>query len=744
MPSFVHPALLWGMGLLAVPVLIHLINLFRHRRVEWAAMEFLLVSQKRSRRWIILKQLLLLLMRMAAVAAVVLIVAQPLLHNRWGALLGGSKTHHIVLLDDSYSMSDHWADTSAFAQAKQVVRRIGAQAASQGQGRSFTLIRFSRAAQMSDGDQADLLAVPLDGEFASRLDSLLDNTQVSETAAGPLPAVDAVARLLGEPQAENRVIYLVSDFRRAQWLEPTDVRQRLLEWQPWGAQLHLVDCVSAARDNLAISSLRPRPGTLAAGIELFMEVTVKNYGRESARDVAVRVRHDGSALPAVVIDEIPAGGSETRRFAVNFSTAGEHSIVADLESDPVEFDNHRYAVLDLPLSAPVLIVDGDPKAIDARFLSLALAPGGAVKTGIDPIIETPSYLGSKPLDKFQAIYLANIESLDPPSVEALESFVQAGGGAVFFLGERSNSRFFNESLYREGKGVFPLPLGNPINLLVDRQQRSPDLEVSDHPIFSVFAGERNSFLGTVTIDRYFAAARGWRADADSPARVIARLRNGAPLAVERKFGEGRVVAVLTTAAPLWNNWGPNPSYVITLLELQAYLASPPQRADNVRLVGAPWKLEFDASGYQPQVEFRMPAGSAGGSSGDQALGERLTVDAVARGPVLEAELPDTPASGIYEAELTTTGGAVEVRRLAVNVADGEGDLAIVDGPQLADSLADVSFEFHAADSFQWTSRDVAGFNLSSGLLIFLALLLIGEQLLAYSASYHPPAKGGAR
>ena len=87
MPSFLHPALFWTLGLptlgvVALPVLIHLINMMRHRRLQWAAMEFLLVSQKKHRTWVILKQLLLLLLRMAAVAAVVLMVAQPRLQSQ--------------------------------------------------------------------------------------------------------------------------------------------------------------------------------------------------------------------------------------------------------------------------------------------------------------------------------------------------------------------------------------------------------------------------------------------------------------------------------------------------------------------------------------------------------------------------------------------------------------------------------------------------------------------------------------
>jgi hypothetical protein len=60
--SFLFPSLLAiGLPLVAVPILIHLINLRRQQRIRWAAMQFLLESQRRNRRWILLKQMLLLL-----------------------------------------------------------------------------------------------------------------------------------------------------------------------------------------------------------------------------------------------------------------------------------------------------------------------------------------------------------------------------------------------------------------------------------------------------------------------------------------------------------------------------------------------------------------------------------------------------------------------------------------------------------------------------------------------------------
>ena len=206
MPSFVHESFLWwGLPLVGLPVLIHLINLMRHRRVQWAAMEFLLQSQKRHRKSILFKQLLLLLLRMLAVAALVFMVAQPLVRNQWGAIFGGSRTHHIVLLDDSFSMSDHWADTSAFDQAKQVVARLAAQAGHQDTPQVFTLVRFSRA-RMSRGMQPDLMQVSVDGSFPAQLEKVLGPLTASETAAEPQDALEAVDRLPPKAQDEDRVV----------------------------------------------------------------------------------------------------------------------------------------------------------------------------------------------------------------------------------------------------------------------------------------------------------------------------------------------------------------------------------------------------------------------------------------------------------------------------------------------------------------------------------------------------------
>jgi uncharacterized membrane protein YgcG len=107
MPSFDFQSLLWwGLPLVAAPIIIHLINLLRHRRVTWAAMEFLLASQRKYKTRVLLKQLLLLLMRVAAVLGIVLALAGPRWSSSLAGMLGGGRTAHVVLLDDSFSMGD--------------------------------------------------------------------------------------------------------------------------------------------------------------------------------------------------------------------------------------------------------------------------------------------------------------------------------------------------------------------------------------------------------------------------------------------------------------------------------------------------------------------------------------------------------------------------------------------------------------------------------------------------------------
>jgi Aerotolerance regulator N-terminal len=741
--SFLFPSLLWiGVPLVAVPVLIHLINLRRQQRIRWAAMQFLLVSQKQNRRWILFKQLLLLALRMSAVALLVLMLAHLMVRNEWLRLLGSGTTHHILLVDDSYSVTDRWENTSAFEEAKRAVESIVDQAYSQSDTQLITLLRFSEAARLSAGAQPEVFAQRIDDSFRSKLPSMLAGWEASQTDVGPADALKAVPRLPLTGDQQSHILYLISDFRARQFGSATEVRKLLEDMGQQIDQIHLVRCVRQAHANLAITALAPESGVRAAGVETWMDVSIANYGDAPARGVIVQLQQDGDGLPALPLEDVPPHQEVSKKFRVQFAGVGAHWLSAAIGADAVDVDNRRFFACQLPAAQPVLIIDGSQDGRGGRQLSLALDPGGNTHTGWSPHIEPPNYLTrSDDLAKQAAVCLLDVPRLQDDELTALEGYVRNGGGAAFFVGSQTNRDFFNDRLYHNGAGMFPVPLTLPTQLVHSQHESAPDVSIGDHPLFHVLAGRRNGFLPLLSVDYYYAIAADWSQPSDGSTNVIARLRNEAPLVVEKTFGIGRVVAQLTRLStgdtPLgrWTNWSVNPVFPVLANELVGYLSAD-RKSSSAYQVGDDLVISVPDAQYEPTFRFSLP--------GPGATKTSLTIDATSDNGVLTAKLPRVAVSGVYEVQLQPHEGAPERRAFAVNVPAGEGDLQTVEREDLTRQLAGVPFQFHDASDMSIDQQQLAGLQLGDALLGTLIVVLLLEQLVAYVASFHVrPTRGTA-
>ncbi|HJQ82005.1 MAG TPA: BatA domain-containing protein [Lacipirellulaceae bacterium] len=749
--SFLFPALLTiGLPLIAVPLLIHLINLRRQQRIRWAAMQFLMDSQRRNRRWILLKQLLLLATRMAIIAVLVLMLAHMIVRNEWVQLLGRGTTHHLILLDDSYSMSDRWDNTSAFAEAKRAIQAVVDGAYEQTDRQLATILRFSEASQLSAGAQPKVFSVGINDAFRSRLESLLASWEVSQTDVGPADALKAVPRLPLTDEAETLILYIVSDFRARQFTNASAIRKLLSDLKEENeiAQFHLVRCVNEARPNLAITSLVPQSGVRAAGVEMWMSLTATNYGDAPARSVTVQLEQDGDALPAIALDDIAPGDEVSHKFRVQFEGVGAHSLTASLGPDAVDVDNRRYFACNLPAAQPVLIIDGSRDGQGQRQLSLALAPGGNTRTGWQPHVEPASFLADpERLGEQAAVCLLDVPRLADDELAALESYVESGGGAAFFVGPESDRSFYNDRLYRNGEGLFPAPLKLPTQLMDSSEDDAPDVEVTDHALFRVLAGRRNGFLPLILIDYFYAVADDWVPPNNGSTQIIARLRNNEPLVIEKRFGEGRVVAQLSklssgdTPQGRWTNWSLNPAFPVLANELVSYLSAGRVKDPNYD-VGDDLVVSLEEGKYEPTIRFFLPGDGASGAVGPSRA--EVPVDATSTGGQLSAQLEAVAASGIYEAQLQPLDRDVEERQFAVNVPTGEGDLAIMHREEFARQLSGVDFQLHDAADMTLDDQRLAGFRMSDALLGAIVVILLSEQVLAYMASFHAAPIGGPR
>jgi hypothetical protein len=778
MPTFDFTSLLWwGLPLAAAPVVIHLINLLRHRVVDWAAMEFLLASQRKYRTQILLKQLLLLLLRILAIAGLVAMLAQPRWTSALTSLLGGRRTIHVVLLDDSFSMGETFADaggeTTAFSRGRRMVERLLEELAGTPGRHELSLGRFSRLAAATDNtapadgtttpESADLPPeTPQDSESQqlfdlrgelvtpqnlARLRQAVGDCRLSAFATGPTAAVRAAAAVFAGHDGGG-AIWLITDLRRRDWLAAEDTVAALEPLAAVGIDIHLVDAAAEAdepatttdpspRPNLAIEQLEMVGGVPASDVLLPWEVTVRNLGPEPVRDVPLVIREDESERPGVQLDQILPGDTTVARFESRFPNAGGHFVEVELPVDRLVADNRRTAAVEVVNEADVLIIAAAPavdsSVDDAFYLATALDPGAAAATGLRPRIEPPRALATLELDRFDSVWLVDVPRLDATEIEPLENYARRGGGVVFFTGPATQPELVNQTLFRDGSGIFPAPLADAVDLLTDqRNPDAPDVVAEDHPVVAILRGRRNPFLDAVRIDRYMAIQRSYQPPPDSGLRRLLSLRNQAPLAIEKPFGEGLAVVILTTAAPTWNSWARNnPSWVVVMLELEGQLARLRRRRENL-LVGEPLTLSLTPGVDRIDVEFLLPP---------DGLLVRRTAEITAAGG-LQAQLTETATPGGYTARWQTVTGEPLERVAAFNVNPAESALQRIAQPQLARLMAGVPYRYERADQLEPDSTSRGGSSLVRPLLVLLLVILLAEQLLGYLVSYHPRRRHG--
>ena len=769
---FAYPALLWMLPIAGLVVLIHLINMFRHRRVPWAAMEFLLAGYKKSRTRILMQQFLLMLLRTLAVVCVILMLAKPTLQGPIADWLGGGKpTLHFVLLDDSFSMSDRGTGAIIMDEAIAYVDKIVDHAGKNGKNDRFSLVRFSQAQSVFHGESPDLHELLLDEKGIEIAKSKIQTLGVSESAAGPEDALAAAVKSIAETAEKYRpIVYMVSDFRFKDWEKIEPISKQLTELRNKGTTVRLVRTIDVQHPNLAIRQVNTVPGIHAADVPVLLEITVVNFSDRTVENVHFSTSVDGRSQPGQNISSIAAGKETTFRFPVRLSGGGAHRVRLRLDSDAISCDNSYDLVLNVPQELSVLLIapqtngtgertisslderngnpDDEPADSGAMYLRTSLAPEG-VKTGIRVQTELPGFLSTTDLERFDVVVLLDVPRLEPSQVRPLENFAKNGGGVAFFLGPLTDAAFVSDILYHGGQGIFPVAPLVRETLLPDFLNKQPDLKVATHPIFRIFNSDESPLLSAVTIERYYSVQKtqelteaGQTEDnpnaetqtETSGVKIIGTLRNGSPLIVEKEYGKGRTVAFLTTAAPTWNDWGRgNPSFVISMLEMVAYLARKQgERASQP--VGSPIFLEFDPSKYESSVRFVLPARETESETASTEPSQTATLEALTDSSGLSSMWFDkTGWSGVYEAQLRRrtpggTEGVNENRLYAFHVDYSEGNLAIADKTFLAETLQPLGISVEESSRFSTSFQMLSDSQSLVNMLLFAVVVLLAFEI----------------
>lgn len=764
-PFVLNPAVAAaGAGLVAAPILIHLINRMRYRKVRFAAMEFLLASQQKNRRRVLIEQLILLLLRVLIVIGLILLIARLVLDPSALAMLrAGAKTHHIVLLDDSGSMRNQVGDTTAFDEAKSIVRQLVSEAAREPGSQQVTLIVLSQAEQ----NAALLTEADIDDELLNRLDTTLSNLSCTHQAFGLGVGLDAARQRLQTERSGARLLHVLSDFRQQDWIDQPKLLAEVADLGQSDVAVNLVRVVDEETANVAVTTVAGDLDVASAGIPVRVSVGVTNFGSSPAEDVAVGVTQDRQKLPlAERIAKIEPGAEVFTEFDIAFQTPGRHSLRFELGNDGLPADDMRHTAVSVAASQPVLIIDGTAGRSDGPgLLADALAPVPGL-SGVSPRIATVDFLRRNPLSEYRVIYMVNVPSLPPDALRLLEVYVESGGGLAWFLGDGVQPEFYNKQLVPRREtpphrsdasvdstktaetnasvGLFPMPLATTRRTReINPLSQALDLTFAPVGRFTPFAGELGKYWRGTHVGTYLPADEAWERDDDLRAdgvTTVARLRGGEPIALLHRYGKGRVLTVLTSAGQDWTNWPRQFIYVPFVLESFKELASQDTGLESVD-VGAPIKVRLPAAEFDPEVRIERPDGTA--------IPIRATPVATTAADdplLLEATYRDTDEPGIYRIlTAPASGGSLQEEWRAMNAPTSESRLQLADPEIIRKQLSGATnVTLRDPGDLSWLRVREAGRDVRVVLVVLIIALLVAEQALSYRMSYHPPAPNRAR
>lgn len=691
---FVHPAI--AVGALAsglIPLIVHLVNRRRHRRVPWAAMSFLLAAKRRSSRRVRLEQWLLMLTRIAVIVLLGLAVARPFVPASSLLAVGSSRVHRILLIDNSLSMNAQDGDQGA--RLEQARRCAGQLLASFPETDAISVVTLAEPAQ------AVVAHAAYDRRIVRERVSAIPATQ---RRADPVGAMTRALEILraSEAPAGSRAVYVISDLPRWAWLGGltghggadasgatpalTAARRLADALEDPKEDLNLIRVGGRRLENVAVTRLVAGPSLLAVGLPVRFVAEVVNFGSLSARDLALQIQRDGEIVRREPLPPLEPGGTIPVLVSTEFGSAGTHAVEARLlraVGDALPEDDARYLSVEVRGTIPVLLVDGRPGATvlegEAGYLATALAPRVAGGPGdrfesetapwsrrslIAPKIISEPELAGEALTTYDVVALCDVPQLSTPQWKHLEQYVQRGGGLLVFAGDLLSTDNYNRHGYAEGHGLLGATISRPI-----APAETPDVQVGfeltdvTHSITHEFAGHPDSGLFLARVDRHL------RSEVDpSRADVALRYTNGEPAMIVSRFGQGRVVLWTTTAGMGWNNLAAKGDFVSLSFNTVAFLS--PRHGDHRNIMVGQTVAE-PLTSAQSSLPLRVTT-----SEGKTVEGRIVPVEAaltVEYGPVEQAG-----------------GGTIaigsEVRGFAANVDPREGNLTAVGREELTAAL----------------------------------------------------------
>lgn len=433
--TFLNPFVLFGLAAAGIPILLHLLNIRKLRKIEFSTLTFLKELQKNTMRRVKIRQWLLLLLRTLIIIFVVIAFSRPALRGTLAGLGTHARTTVAIILDNSYSMTLRGEHGPFLKQAQSSALAI---ADLLREGDDALFIRLSDL-------PAATIAEPT--HDIRQLRREIEQTQASYKHRTVEEGLQCALRYLGMSKNFNKEIYIFTDNQKTSVLGKSSAGNGMQPNLPLDPNIRIffVPLTDRPFENIGVVKIEIPPTLFQKGKPFIVKADVRNFGTAPAQNRLVNLYLDGVRVmqKSVTVD----GGRET---AVEFTAVprrtGYVSGRIELEDDAFDEDNSRSFTVDVPKRIAVLLSSSDPKSSTYLRLALTAHNEDEASTPVALTEVSPQQITYSALAQADVVVLSNVASLSPLQADQLSEFAAGGGGLILLPGNLLNVDQYNSSL----------------------------------------------------------------------------------------------------------------------------------------------------------------------------------------------------------------------------------------------------------------------------------------------------------
>lgn len=311
--NFLFPAFLAALGVIAIPILLHLFHLRRFKTFYFSNLAFIKALEVKSKSARKIKNFLILLARILAFVFLVLAFAQPFWKKEETAASGVPEVR-VIFIDNSYSMTALGVEGELLSQARTMAKDL---ISKDPIGSKFLVLsNFFAGEEMRLLGQADAL-------------DYIDNLPMA-----PFPKkADAVYNRLEDLMQQLNVrgeLFVFTDGQANQW-EPE--RTMNLSYP-----IRFIQLRPESKTNLTVDSIWTNVPVMRPGAPFELSVRVKNNDPAQITSAALSLQmHDNKQLVNVEFN-----GDRTKVLTLSYitpKTPGFYPIEAEIEDNQMHFDD---------------------------------------------------------------------------------------------------------------------------------------------------------------------------------------------------------------------------------------------------------------------------------------------------------------------------------------------------------------------------------------------------------------------